>query len=98
MSVDSENRSKHFRATMQVGVRTILYSLTPHMKRKPPPKFRVFSARCPKCGSTDTKLDLTAVQNLKLVPLRALATALTLPGLGTPVKMRCCACKTRFLG
>jgi hypothetical protein len=30
------------------------------MKRKPPPKFRVFSARCPKCRSTDTKIDLLA--------------------------------------
>jgi hypothetical protein len=68
------------------------------MKRKRPPKFRVFSARCPKCGSTDTKLDLKAAQNLKLVPLTAVITALTMPGLGTPVRMRCCICKSRFLG
>src|SRR5712671_741941 len=75
-----------------------ILNLYASMKRKYSPKFRVFSARCPKCGGTDTKLDLTATENLKLVPLTAVTTVLTLPGLGTAVRMTCCACKVRFLG
>src|SRR5437867_6158914 len=54
--------------------------------------------KCPKCGSTDTKLDLKAAENLKFVPLTAVTNALTLPGPGTPVRMRCCICKSGFLG
>jgi len=65
------------------------------MKR--PPKIRIFRAHCPQCGSDDTKLDLLAVQNMKLVPLSLITSSLTLPAMGTPVSMRCCACKFRFL-
>ena len=36
--------------------------------------------------------------NLKRVPLSIATAAMTLPGMGTRVKMRCCACKTSFLG
>lgn len=31
------------------------------MKRKRPPKIRFFRARCPQCGSGDTKLDINAL-------------------------------------
>jgi hypothetical protein len=44
------------------------------------------------------ELDLKAAENLKLVLLTAVTTALTLPGLGTPVRMKYCACQHRFLG
>jgi hypothetical protein len=57
----------------------------------------MFLARCPECGSYDTKLDLKATENLKLVPVTALLSAIQ-PGLGTRVRMRCCVCKHRFLG
>ena len=68
------------------------------MKRKRPPKVRFFRANCPNCGSSDTKLDMTALENLKRVPLSVVTATLTLPGIGTPVRLRCCACKSRFLG
>jgi hypothetical protein len=42
------------------------------MKNKRPPKFKVFSAACPKCGSKKTSLDLLAPENLKRVPLTVL--------------------------
>lgn len=67
------------------------------MKRKPPRKFRVFSGRCPECGSSDTQLDLTAAENLKLVPLTAITSSI-MPGAGTPVRLRCGKCQAKFLG
>ena len=70
---------------------------TPAMKRKRPAKFRVFSGRCPECGSEDVSLDLRAVENLKRVPLSALTSSI-MPGMGTPVRMRCEKCKAKFLG
>jgi hypothetical protein len=68
------------------------------MKKKTPRKFRVFSGNCPECGSDDTHLDLTAVENLKLVPLTAVTSSIIMPGTGTRVRMRCGRCKTKFLG
>ncbi len=65
--------------------------------RKRKAKFKVFGGRCPECGSADTHLDLTAAENLKRVPLSALTSSL-LPGMGTPVRMRCAQCQATFLG
>jgi hypothetical protein len=67
------------------------------MKKKAPRKFKVFSGRCPECGSDDTHLDLTAAENLKLVPLTAVTSSI-LPGAGTRVRMRCGRCSAKFLG
>jgi hypothetical protein len=67
------------------------------MKTKRKSKFRVFGGRCPECGSSVTKLDMTAVENLKRLPLSAVTSSI-LPGMGTPVRMRCTKCKAEFLG
>ena len=67
------------------------------VKGKRPPKFRVFSGRCPECGSDDVHLDLRATENLKRVPLTALSSSI-MPGMGTQVRMRCRKCRARFLG
>jgi hypothetical protein len=66
------------------------------MKKKRPPKFKVFSATCPKCGSKETQLDLLAAENLNRIPLTVLTSSI-MPGLGTKVQMRCSVCKTKFL-
>jgi hypothetical protein len=67
----------------------------PQRKRKRARSFRVFSARCPHCGDDDTRLDLAAVENLKLVPVAILAGALI--GSPTGVRMRCSGCGHGFI-
>lgn len=69
----------------------------PNMKTKRKPKFRVFGGRCPKCGGSDVQLDLTAAENLQRVPLSAVTSSI-LPGMGTPVRLRCTKCNAKFLG
>lgn len=68
------------------------------MKKKHHPKLKLFTVRCPKCGSDQTKLDLLATENLKRVPLSIITAGLTVPGFGTKLKMKCRASKHKFLG
>jgi hypothetical protein len=72
-------------------------ALIANMKGKRPRKFKAFSGRCPKCGSDDVSLDLSHVENLKRVPLTAI-TSTIIPGVGTPVRLRCQQCSEKFLG
>lgn len=66
-------------------------------KAKRLPKPRLFSGICPKCGSSEVRLDLGAAENLKRVPLTAVTSSI-LPGMGTKVRLRCEKCRARFLG
>jgi len=62
--------------------------------RSQSPKFHIYSAKCPHCGTQDTKIDIWSGENLKR--LLAAGIALGVGYLPGNVPMRCCVCKTRF--
>lgn len=58
------------------------------------PKFHIYSAECPNCGSRDTKIDLWGKEKLRR--LLAASIGLAVGYLPSEIPMRCCECKASF--